>query len=476
MVTLKKISGEDAVRISFQKLKFWHRYSREWMSFWLLLSDLISLILAFLISVFLRNIVMNTSVLLFNNFHISLLSLFLIVFFVRGLYPGVGKNRFDEIRLITESTSIVILVFLLITFFSQDFLNISRLLLVFFWFFSILFVLVNRWVLRNIARKFDIWGEPILLVGTGKDSIKFETHLKNPFHNPDMFIVLRIAGDVNPEKNVLRFIKENNIQTIFLVISDISDQTKNYFLNMKHLKIPNFFLVPSENWIGNYSVKSHDFMGLLTFEVDQNFQNTALRIQKRILEIALSVFCIILIFPIFMIIAILIKLDSPGSVFYKQDRVGRNGEVFHLLKFRTMIHNADEVLSSLLESNPLLKAEWEKNQKLNKDPRITKVGSFLRRWSLDELPQLINIIRGDMSLIGPRPCLPSQTKYYGNTFELYKLCRPGLTGLWQVLGRNNVTFHERVLLDEYYIRNWSIWLDIYILFRTVIVLIKQTGI
>jgi lipopolysaccharide/colanic/teichoic acid biosynthesis glycosyltransferase len=147
--------------------------------------------------------------------------------------------------------------------------------------------------------------------------------------------------------------------------------------------------------------------------------------------------------------------------------------MFKFYKIRTMHQNADQLLEEHLMKDPLLKQEWDQYQKLQDDPRVTRVGKVLRRLSLDELPQLFNVLLGDMSLVGPRPFFPSQERFYGDRLMYYKRVRPGLTGIWQVSGRNATTFDERTRFDEYYVRNWSSWLDIYILARTVAVVLKN---
>jgi lipopolysaccharide/colanic/teichoic acid biosynthesis glycosyltransferase len=165
-------------------------------------------------------------------------------------------------------------------------------------------------------------------------------------------------------------------------------------------------------------------------------------------------------------IAVVIRVTSPGPVFFGHDRIGRNRKVFRAWKFRSMHVNADELLEEHLASNPEAREEWAKDQKLKDDPRLTLVGRFLRRTSLDELPQLWNVICGDMSLVGPRPIVEGEVGKYGTEFERYMSVPPGITGLWQVSGRNNTTYEERIQLDATYVENWSLALDAYILGRT----------
>ena len=195
----------------------------------------------------------------------------------------------------------------------------------------------------------------------------------------------------------------------------------------------------------------------------------------RLLDLSLILLAAPYIIIAFFFIATLIKMDSPGPVFYHQTRIGRLGRKFRIYKFRTMVQNADQVLQNYLDNSPELKAEWLATHKLRQDPRVTRLGSLLRKLSLDELPQLWNVIIGDMSLVGPRPIVDAEIEKYGKCFDLYIKVRPGLTGLWQVSGRNDTTYERRVALDEYYIRNRSLKLDLQILWKTVFVVLREEG-
>ena len=183
----------------------------------------------------------------------------------------------------------------------------------------------------------------------------------------------------------------------------------------------------------------------------------------------------IFILPFMLIIAIIIYLDSGGPIIYKQKRVGRNGKEFNFYKFRSMVKNADMILEEYLNTHEDEKKEWQKNFKLKNDPRVTKIGKIIRKTSIDELPQLWNVLIGDMSLVGPRPLLPNEVERYSSYIEDYKLVLPGLTGVWQVSGRSDTTFEERVIMDSWYIHNWSVWIDIVYLLKTVLVVVKSKG-
>lgn len=199
------------------------------------------------------------------------------------------------------------------------------------------------------------------------------------------------------------------------------------------------------------------------------------RLLKRAFDIAASVVGGIFILPLLLVIAAAIYLDSPGPVIFSHQRIGQNGRPFPCYKFRSMVANAQEVLESYLAQNPAAREEWERDFKLRDDPRVTRVGKFLRKTSLDELPQIINVICGEMSLVGPRPIVEQEVVKYGEYINDYYLVPPGITGLWQTSGRNDVDYETRVQMDSWYVRNWSPWLDIVLLFRTIKVILKGEG-
>ncbi len=215
--------------------------------------------------------------------------------------------------------------------------------------------------------------------------------------------------------------------------------------------------------------------GLLGIEVCQQALLPHKHLAKRISDFTLAVLSAPISVPLIAAIAAWIKLDSPGPVFFRQQRIGRGGRKFDAWKFRTMAINAADVLEQELSRNPSLRLEWEQTQKLKNDPRVTRAGKFLRKSSLDELPQLWNVLKGEMSLIGPRPIVQSEIARYGSHFAAYARVPGGITGLWQVSGRNDTSYEERVALDAYYVRNWSVWLDLYILFRTVGTVLFRKG-
>lgn len=196
---------------------------------------------------------------------------------------------------------------------------------------------------------------------------------------------------------------------------------------------------------------------------------------KALFDRSAALFGLLLLLPLLLLVAALIYLRDPGPVLFAHPRIGRGGRTFRCLKFRTMVRNGDEVLARHLEANPEAAREWETTRKLKNDPRVTTLGQRLRKSSIDELPQLINVLRGEMSLVGPRPIVAEEARFYGSAMRDYASVRPGLTGLWQVGGRSDTSYADRVRLDQTYVRTRNLWLDLRIILRTVVVVVKGRG-
>lgn len=228
-------------------------------------------------------------------------------------------------------------------------------------------------------------------------------------------------------------------------------------------------------------------MNIITGETTENIETTSLRTQsdvktkiskkvyikiKRVIDVILASVALILLSPLFAIIAIAIKIDSKGPVFFAHKRIGKNGKIIKLYKFSSMVINAEELIKSF---TPEQMREYKENYKLTNDPRITKVGKFLRKTSLDELPQLINIINGDLSIIGPRPVVADELEKYGVNKDKFLSVTPGLTGYWAANGRSNTTYEQRMEMELYYIDNLSLKMDIKVFFKTILSVLKKEG-
>lgn len=208
--------------------------------------------------------------------------------------------------------------------------------------------------------------------------------------------------------------------------------------------------------------------------VDKKSRFKIYHIFKRLVDFTASLIGLILLSPVFLIVAILIRRDG-GKAFFTQTRIGKNGKEIKIFKFRSMVMNAEQVLEELMEKDENIRNEYLTNKKLENDPRITKIGKFIRKTSIDELPQLINVLKGDMSLVGPRPYLFREKEDMGEAYNYIIKCKPGITGYWQVNGRSDISFEERLVLEKYYSQHENAWMDIKILFKTVWVVLFGKG-
>ena len=235
-------------------------------------------------------------------------------------------------------------------------------------------------------------------------------------------------------------------------------------------------IIPNLGNLFTMGVEIDSFGDVLSLSVARNLTKPWNIFIKYAFEFFLIIIFTVILLPIFVIIVLAIKIDSPGPVLYNQKRLGEGNKIFKFFKFRSMYVDGDNILTEFLRKNSKIQKEWNKFQKIkHNDPRVTRVGKLIRKYSLDELPQLINLYKRDMNLVGPRPYLPREINKIANSYQIISRVKPGITGMWQVRGRNLLSFKERILLDEYYIRNWSLWLDIVILFKTVKALITREG-
>ena len=235
------------------------------------------------------------------------------------------------------------------------------------------------------------------------------------------------------------------------------------------------YVPPAEgNFLYNMKPQSFFGFGIIALEPKKPFLSGLALFLKNALDRIGAAIALVLLSPVFIVIAWAIRRDG-GPAMYGHRRIGKNGQPFTCLKFRSMVMNSQEILRDLLKNDPALRKEFAETYKLKNDPRVTKIGKFLRKTSLDELPQLLNVLQGDMSLIGPRPIVEDEKKYYAEKIHDYLSVKPGITGLWQVSGRSDTDYNQRVYLDSWYVKNWSLWNDMIIFFKTILVVLKRKG-
>ncbi len=405
-------------------LPIYQRYSRAWMTLMLVLSDLSSLVIAVLLALLVRLSVGRPALDL--DYYLHLLPVifgFLIAYGLAGLYPSVGLNPVEELRRLTLITSVTFLFFVGITFWVQVSGSFSRVVLTLFWGFAVLGVPLTRWLVRRAAVRAHAWGESIAVIGCGPQThhtiqfLKSNPHLGlipvvvvNGFDKTDQHLELVQVLDFDHLKQDPAFLHHNNIHTAVIVPTETPASFQSLIVDERHYGLQRLILISSLGWVGGSAVTPYDLHGILGLEIQRKLLNPTEQASKRLLDLLLVTVGGALIFPLLGLITLLIRLETGGGSFYGHKRIGIDGKEFKVWKFRTMVANADQLLDRCFADNPQLRAEWEAAHKLRDDPRITRIGKFLRRSSLDELPQLWNVLKGEMCLVGPRPIMLNQKK------------------------------------------------------------------
>ena len=442
----------------------------------LLLSDLLALSAIFWLAVWSKVAFSHNLDLKFYLEAFPAVVIFLGVFSFQGLYPGMLLHPAEEIRRVFHSVTAVLLVLASATFVLKSGAEYSRYAFLVTWVLGTPAILLGRALARNLFEKTSWWPVPAIVLGSGPAAQQVARSLK------DAQLGLRITG-VLLENPIAEW--DVDLPPIIGHLSDLPLVGGRWSSRYAILAMPNrshaeirqiiqdhcqgfhrILIVTNLPGVCCLGIAPREIGGQVGLEIPQRLCFLTPRLMKRCLDLTVSAGLLLLLTPLLLLICLGIKINSEGPVFFRHLRYGRNGKAFRALKFRTMVTNADRILTAHLDRHPELRREWELDHKLKNDPRITGVGRWLRRYSLDELPQLVNILAGHMSLVGPRPIVQSEIARYSTSYGLYTRVLPGLTGLWQVSGRNNTTYRERVAFDEYYIRNWSIWMDLYILART----------
>jgi Undecaprenyl-phosphate galactose phosphotransferase WbaP len=450
----------------------------------LLLSDLAGLTAVFWLAVWSKYLCNSDLSVKFYLEVFPFVMLFLVAFFFEGLYPALLLHPAEEMRRVFHSVTAVFLILISATFLMKSGADYSRYVFLVTWALGAPVVILNRAGVRKLLQNSPWWPVQATLIGSGTTAQKFAQNLAG------RGLGLRITG-VLLDDPVAGW--DPNLPPVIGYLSDYPAavvQTTRYAIlampNRSHEEIRQIIQDHCRNFhhilivtdvlgVCCLGISAREIGGQVGLEIPQRLCFLIPRVMKRTLDVALSIALLALLLPLFLLICAAIKIGSKGPIFFGHFRYGRDGEPFRALKFRTMIVNADRVLEDYLGAHPEYMLEWQRDHKLKNDPRITKVGRWLRRYSLDELPQLLNIVAGHMSLVGPRPIVKSEIVRYATSYDLYTRVTPGLTGLWQVSGRNNTTYGERVAFDEYYVRNWSIWMDIYILARTFQAVLQADG-
>jgi undecaprenyl-phosphate galactose phosphotransferase len=468
----------------------------------LLILDLIAFYAALFLAVFTRTFLFPFFVKESTTFGFTL-SYFLSIWWVPLVYLAVFQffklyrvryPFWEESRTILKAVTIASLFVFLTVFVRSMYGSISRLVFVFLWAAMIFATPFVRFFGKKLMYRIGLWRERVIILGAGESGVATLKGLAREEH-----LGYSVAGflDDDPEKagslisfkgkdykvfgstdNFGKFVGILGIETVFIADTGQGQEKLSELVNQVYQEVKRVMIIPEIKGIAIFNSELHYlFMErLFLIKVNNNLNSLASRFVKRAFDLTLSILGFLATSPIYLVLALLVKLTSPGPVIFSHKRVGRGGKEFRAHKFRTMYRDSQERLKKILATDPKAREEWESSFKLKNDPRVTPLGKFLRATSLDEIPQIFNIIAGEMSLIGPRPVVQEELdKYYGDHREYYNSVTPGLTGLWQVSGRSNTDYAFRIETDAWYVQNWSLWLDMIILLKTVPAVLMREG-
>ena len=356
--------------------------------------------------------------------------------------------------------------------------------------YVILAVLAGRLVAHQLLKALGLWNKPTIIFGDGNNAIQACMALRS-----EPWMGMAVTGFASLQNGKVREIPSDlpanfawqdlpeswelvrrYYQCVIAVEPDEAEQRDHLIRQLAQHHVNNVHVIPAMRGIPLFGLETSHFQSheVLMIHLQNNLDRPFFSGIKRLFDLLTASSLLVLLSPVMLVLAALVKRDG-GPAFFGHTRVGQNGQPFQCYKFRSMVVNSQEVLTELLSNNAEARAEWEKDFKLKNDPRVSRIGHILRKTSLDELPQLWNVIKGEMSLVGPRPVVKAELERYGEDVSYYLEAKPGVTGLWQVSGRNDVDYETRVYLDAWYVKNWSLWTDISILFKTIGVVFFRQG-
>ncbi len=478
---------------------------RAVQAFILVLIDLLAFYIALFSAIFLRAYVLPTSRFTpyqvpewYFQTHLALWWMPL-VFILAIAYEGLYFKRlpfWEEMRLLVKAVTIAFFITLAIVSLGKLTVNVSRLLLTTMWFVSLITFPSLRWIGKKVLSYSGLWKQNVLILGAGNagravlkglerenmlgykvigflddDPEKIGTTIKSTTNLEEY----RVFGQIHQFKKFVRIMK---ISTIVIAMPSLDPVKHSKMVSEVQRYVSHVLLVPQLKGIAllNTELRALFMEQLFLLKIRNNLRSLYAQIIKRCFDIIVSSLFLVVLSPVFLILYLAVKLTSPGPAIFVQKRPGKNGKIINVYKFRTMYLDGDKRLEKVLKENPELAEEWRVYRKLKtSDPRVTPVGKFLRKSSLDELPQIFNVFVGQMSMVGPRPYMISEIAQLEEAADIILMTKPGLCGLWQCSGRNELSFEDRVQLEEWYVLNWSLWLDIILMFKTAGVVLTAKG-
>lgn len=394
----------------------------------------------------------------------------------------------DEARRVMYACTLATVVAIGLSFVSHPESSVSRLVIAGLWLATIGTVPLVRFRAKRFLSRAGLWDKRVLILGAGETGRDVVAGIRA---NPDLgYLPVAYVDDHaakigtvvdglpvhGPLGVVPDLIRDLEVKDVVVAMPSLPRQQLLHLVASCEGRVQSIRLVPDLFGLASVGVEAEDLNGILLLHMRWNLHKPWNLAIKRSFDLVTSLALGIALAPVLLVVAIAIRLDSPGPVLFRQERMGRGRALFTCFKFRTMYVDGDERLQRHLAAQSSRLAEWEHYRKLKSaDPRVTRVGRTLRRWSLDELPQLLNVLRHEMSLVGPRPYMAAEAERMGDFAETVLKAPPGITGLWQVSGRNELTFNQRLRLDEYYVRNWSLWTDVVVLLKTMTAVLGQRG-
>lgn len=475
--------------------------TKKFASFFLLIvSDLLAILLSFLFAYIIRSYILP---LLFLSLHerpvffydyIQSFSMYILIYILWPIvliYRELYTRRYffwEEVRLLLKSTTFAFVLIMVVVFMTKQNTKFSRLIIISAWILSTFFLPFFRYVIKTLLNKFNLWNKKAIILGTAESSFSLIQAAKE-----NRTLGYEIVGCLSDNRkqigNTISGVKiwghfdeieewktKTGFEDIIVALPNVPHDKLIPLLKRWEQISESIQYIPRTGDLVSTGIETENIGGILSLTVRNNLHKSWNVFLKTVFEYFLTLILFIFLLPFFLFIAFTIKLDSNGSIFFVQNRYGKRGKRIKVIKFRSMYLNADSRLQEYLRSSPTAIQELTRYKKLRSfDPRVTRVGKFLRKFSLDELPQFLNVLKGDMSLVGPRPYIMEELKEAESTKSVLLQVKPGITGLWQISGRSSLPFKERIKIDEHYIRNWSLWFDIVILLKTIRIAISAKG-
>ncbi|HEV7299972.1 MAG TPA: undecaprenyl-phosphate galactose phosphotransferase WbaP [Tepidisphaeraceae bacterium] len=404
----------------------------------------------------------------------------LVSYWISGLYSEIWVHPVIELRQLSYVTTMTMFAGAAVGLLIWPF----PLWCAVAWVAALVLVPLFRVLVRRLLGNAGWWGFPTLIIATGDSVAAITSALLRAKYSGLRPVLLTdpkgkcrtsIMPVVNDPATLESMLRAQGIRHAVVSLPEFSNSRMSKMIDRYGDQIPHMLVWSDASTLPALWGASRNSGRLSGLEVRNSLLLATLQGAKRVLDVVIAWTALVMALPIMVFIAIVMKSTDAGPLFFGHTRIGRHGKPFKAWKFRTMQVNGDQILRDHLARNPAAKAEWERDHKLVNDPRVTRIGRFLRISSLDELPQIWNVLKGDMSLVGPRPIVTAEVHRYGDLFRLYTAVKPGITGLWQVSGRTGIGYEDRVRLDEFYIRHWSPWLDVYIIAKTFVALAKRDG-